>query len=188
MQADNDPVVPVTAPSQSEPLNARRRLLRGTFAAPTVLTLSSGSALANTSALRCFNNMPSDFSGSTGGVPGNFFQVHRYSLTVGSSTTSTTKLLVNAGDIRTIETNQGFAPSSLASGSKVWIDISTELEFVAGNNQVPTKDGQVVALRFEMVTGGTKPSARVVGFANATSATTGPAKVLSASCWSSFGK
>jgi hypothetical protein len=187
MQADNDTVVPVTAPSQSESLNARRRLLRGTFAAPTVLTLSSGSALANTSALRCFNNMPSDFSGSTGGVPGNFFQVHRYSLTVGSSTTSTTKLLVNAADIQTIERNQGFATSALASG-KTWIDLSTGLEFVPGSNEVPTKDGQVVALRFEMVTGGTKPSARVVGFANATSAATGPGKVLSASCWSSFGK
>ena len=180
MQADNDPVVPVTAPSQSEPLNARRRLLRGTFAAPTVLTLSSGSALANTSALRCFNNMPSDFSTSTGGIPGNFFQVNRHSLTVNS----TTKLLVNAGDIRTIESAQMFVPSTFASG-KTWIDVGTGASFDVGS-ATPLKDGKFVALRFEMVTGGAKPTARVIGLANDTLPATGAGKVLSGSCWSSF--
>lgn len=39
------------------PVSARRRLLRGTFAAPTVLTLYSGGALAQASAnLRCVVN------------------------------------------------------------------------------------------------------------------------------------
>lgn len=182
MQADNDPVIPVIAPVRSEQLNARRRLLRGTFAAPTVLTLSSGSALANTSALRCFNNMPSDFSGSASGIPGNFFQVKRHSLVVDNAT----KYLVNAKAIRDIESLQGFATSTFTSG-KTWIDVNTGADFIAGAT-VPSPDGQFVALRFEMVSGGPKPTARVIGLANATSTTLGPGKVLSASCWSSFGK
>ena len=36
--------------------NARRRLIRGAFAAPAIMTVCSGSALANSSSLRCVAN------------------------------------------------------------------------------------------------------------------------------------
>jgi hypothetical protein len=36
--------------------NARRRLIRGAFAAPAIMTVYSGSALANSSSLRCVAN------------------------------------------------------------------------------------------------------------------------------------
>lgn len=44
---------PSNAAVRPPPANARRRLLRGGFAAPAVLTLCSGSALAASSSLRC---------------------------------------------------------------------------------------------------------------------------------------
>ena len=39
--------------------NARRRLIRGAFAAPAIMTVCSGSALANSSSLRCVANQVS---------------------------------------------------------------------------------------------------------------------------------
>jgi hypothetical protein len=41
----------------ANPMNsARRKLLRGSVSVPTIMTLSSGAAMANGSTIRCFNN------------------------------------------------------------------------------------------------------------------------------------
>ena len=44
------------APTPASTLAARRRLLRGAIAAPTLMTVCTGSALANASSLRCLSN------------------------------------------------------------------------------------------------------------------------------------
>lgn len=186
MQADKDPVVPVAAPDRSTLPSARRRLLRGTFAAPTVLALSSGSALANTSSLRCFNNMPNEINDFK--PAGNFFQVDRYS--------HNGIALVDAEAIREIAKNQKFdagvfAALSASTGGSDWFAVSTLTRYSITSNdpvQVPTKDmKRSVALRFLRVGDSIPPVLSIVGLSD-NGAKFGElgGKVLSGSCWTSF--
>ena len=54
---------------------ARRRLLRGAYAVPAVLTVHTGSALAGASSLACFAKMP---TGVAIGPADNFWRVEQY--------------------------------------------------------------------------------------------------------------
>jgi hypothetical protein len=176
MQADKDPVVPVAAPDRSPAPNARRRLLRGTFAAPTVLALSSGSALANTSSLRCFDNMREGINEA----PSNFFGVQRYQHTAASGDVT---YLVKAAEI----TNEGmdkFNTSGFTAG-KDWIRVSDGANFTETTGTFAMGSGRV-ALRFENRGTQAAPVLHVTGLSNSAAAVSGTGKVLSTSCWSSF--
>jgi hypothetical protein len=185
MKSDNDPVVPVAAPHRSPKPNARRLLLRGSFAAPTVLTLSSGSALANTSSLRCFTNLPTYVAGSQP-LP-NFFQVQRWVHNqVG---------LVDAHQITFIAKAQGFdagifTVDSTVAKETVWFRVSDASRYTVPDPVAPpTKDGSSsVALRFKLVSE-TPPSLQITGLSDGAGHMSNPNmpdKVLSSSCWSSF--
>jgi hypothetical protein len=180
MQASNDPDVPLTKPDQAPQLNARRRLLRGTFAAPTLLTLSSGSALAQSSSLRCFRNMPAGLDNP----PANFFTVPRYThLASGGTTTK----VVKAADINSVGTVNGFNASTYTSG-KTWIKVSDGASFTPSSGSFAADTGKTVALRFQNFGTETAPNLRITGLAKSAASTSGPieGKVLSSSCWSSF--
>jgi hypothetical protein len=181
MQSDNDPVVALTDLNRTPRPNARRMLLRGSFAAPTVLTLSSGSALAATSSLRCFNNMPVAIVDSQ--PPSNFFQVQRWS--------HNGLQLVDAHQITQVAGAQGFDAgvfSTNQAAETVWFKVSDATVYVA-TGASPTKDGtNSVALRFERFGTDTPPKLRITGLSAGSqqSSGAGGGKVLSGSCWTSF--
>lgn len=163
---------------------ARRRLLRGTFAAPAVMTLSSGSALAASSALVCASKLPETVTDSD--IPGNYFQVQRYTATKAGSPPET-RLLVKGGDINTVASNQGFAAGSY--GSFTWINVSDGSDATAwvGTEITPTAEsGKAVALRFENTGTESAPVFTVSGLSDAAQPGVGTGKVMSASCWNSF--
>jgi hypothetical protein len=177
MKSDNDPVVALTDPNRTPRPNARRMLLRGSFAAPTVLTLSSGSALANTSSLRCFNNMPEGISG----VPENFYRVQRYTHTPTGGGDVTT--LVKAAEITSVGATK-FNTSEFTN-DKDWIRVSDGAKFTETTGDFAIGTG-FVALRFENRGSTTAPVLYVTGLANSDIITSGTGKILSHSCWSSF--
>jgi hypothetical protein len=163
-----------------KPNEARRRLVRGSFAAPAVLALSSGSALAASSSLRCFDNSP---NGVDAPDSKNVFKVQRWTVTVGTTTTK----LVKGADITTEGVLRGFSTSTYV-GSKVWIDVATGLQFVV-TTPAPTIESsplKQVALRLVNVGTPTAPSFSVNGLARSSSSTSGAGKVMWGSCWSSF--
>lgn len=160
------------------PQQARRRLLRGSFAAPTVLAISSGSALAASSALRCFNNAPAGVDAP----PENFFRVQRYSI----KESGTTIKVVKASDIMSLAILWGFDGAWYTSG-KTLIDIRYGND-VKENGTLAADSGAFVSLRFDNVGTDTLPSFRVTGLAESSTvySGSGSAKVMTGSCWSSF--
>ncbi len=156
--------------------SARRRLLRGALAVPAVMTLSSGSALAESSALKCASKLP---DGVAVGPLDNFFRVQRYALTVGTET----RYLVNRGDINFVATAQGFSAGTYGTGD-LWILVAngTGQDSWVGTNTPSPETGTFVALRFTNV--GT--SFTVTGLSEDSTPSSGTGKVMSGSCWSSF--
>ena len=69
----------ITGEKYGEVASARRRLIRGTFAAPAVLALYSGSALAVTSNLRCLANGMSPQPSPVVGTADSYIRVELYS-------------------------------------------------------------------------------------------------------------
>jgi len=152
--------------------NARRRLLRGSFAAPSVLALSSGSALAASSSLRCFNNAPNGVNDP----PANYFGVQRY--------TSSDVKVVEAVDITNLGTLKGFT-TNVYVGSKIWIKVIDGSGFIP--TEKPKKDkGLSVALRLTNVGTDAAPVFSVSGLSLTATGVSGSGKVMTGSCWSSF--
>jgi hypothetical protein len=182
MKPGNDPVVPVTDPDRNPRPNARRMLLRGSFAAPTLLTLSSGSALAAASSLQCFNKLPSAITDPQ--PPANFFQVQRYS--------HDGNKLVDARQITDVASAQGFEAGVFQTNQPlgtVWFDVTNISMPYVVSGAAPTADASnSVALRFNNVGTDEAPILRITGLSSGLSQSSGQenGKVLSSSCWSSF--
>lgn len=152
--------------------NARRRLLRGSFAAPSVLALSSGSALAASSSLRCFNNAP----GGVNNPPANYFGVQRY-------TSGGVKVVMGA-DITSLGILKGFTTNAYV-GVKTWIKVIDGSSFAPPS--APTADaGFSVALRLTNVGTDAAPVFSVTGLSLDANMVSGSGKVMTGSCWSSF--
>jgi hypothetical protein len=153
---------------------ARRRLLRGSFAVPTVVALSSGSALAQSSSLNCFGKLPQGVESP----PENVFRVQRFTYVVGGVPTQ----LVKASDISNLADAQGFDARRYVYG-KTYINVATGLDFpIAGG--AFTTDTNFVSLRFTIVgTGAAALDFKVSGLANSASALTGIGNVMTGSCW-----
>jgi hypothetical protein len=159
--------------------SARRRMLRGTFAVPTVLTLSSGSALAATSSLRCFDNSPKGVDAP----PQNYFRVQRYKYFKGGITTYLVKVL----DITNLSTVNGFSATEYVSGKGDWIKVADGSAFPVGSGgQGPDAETVYVALRFENYGTDALPAFKVTGLATSSLDTSGFGKVLTHSCWASI--
>lgn len=161
----------------NEPVSARRRLLRGSFAVPAVLTLGSGSALANASTIRCFNNAPSADDPDSRSMLG----VQRYSLTSGQTTT----IFVKRTELAAV---QGFANSAFLSLSSnaPWILLDGTGYTPTGNDQIPQPvPGKTVGLRFTYNPGaGAGQKFSLAGLTTGASSG-GSGKVMYQSCWTS---
>lgn len=173
--------VEARTPESTPVVTARRRLLRGSFAAPTVLTLCSGSALAASSALRCFSNAPAGVAAST--VPDNIWRVARYRTRVNGVTFQ----VFSGSDIRRLE---GANAPRLALGrfeSGKWYRAETGAETAVGSGSAnaPARDGVLLALRLGVVDPtALKPQFVVLGVA-AGNSPAGPGKIMTTSCWTS---
>lgn len=178
MKSDNDPVVALTDPNRTPRPNARRMLLRGSFAAPTVLTLSSGSALANTSSLRCFNSMPSGIDAP----PHNYLRVKRYKLAVDN----VVHHLVNADEIKVEAIAKGFDARDFTEGKGTWINAKDGLKFETAATPTENVQKPWVALRFETHEANGLVTLRVTGLSRSAQNVTGTGVVVTTSCWSSF--
>jgi hypothetical protein len=178
MQSDNDPVVALTDPNRTPRPNARRMLLRGSFAVPTVLTLSSGSALANTSSLRCFNSMPTGIDAP----PHNYFRVKRYKHDVAG----VVHPLVNAEEIILEARAKGFDARDFTYGKGMWINARDGLKFTTSVKPTENANNPWVALRFESHEANGSLTLRVTGLSRSAQNVTGTGRVLTSSCWSSF--
>jgi hypothetical protein len=156
---------------------ARRRLLRGSFGVPTVLALSSGSALANTSAMRCYVNGPTYVPNP---VPANYFRVPLYRANVQSTET----FLVLGADIRAFNSTRLDAATYANRGERIRVSDGTAIQQSSNPQRV---DGAFVVLRLDYVTppGGVS-FWQVTGLALDQTIANGPGRVMTASCWTSF--
>ena len=187
MNANRNELESTAGESLHQRASARRRLLRGTFAVPTVLTLSSGSALAATSSLRCFANAPL----AVDSPPSNYFRVQRF---IGKLGTETTMAVVKGSEISGLAATNGFLAGAFAATTtaEIWFRVSDGFKVNPSGNDAssgPKTDGTYVALRLDR-TGGTDaaPVFTVTGLAGSSVAYFGPvtARVMTHSCWASI--
>jgi hypothetical protein len=172
MKSDPETGHPLNHEKVGLQVTARRRLLRGTFAAPSVLALSSGSALAASSSLRCFNNAPAGVNNP----PANYFTVQRY--------ISTGQKVVKASDITNLGILKGFSTSAYV-GTKTWIKVTDGSEFTP-SGEPALNPGVLVALRLSNVGTDAAPVFSVTGLALDATVVSGAGNVMTTSCWSSF--
>lgn len=160
-------------------VSARRRLIRGAFSVPAVLTVATGSAMATTSPTVCAARLP---TGVSVGTNDTYFRVQRYTALVGTSHVP----VVRAQDIRNRVGPHGIDTSWC--GTKDWIRVSDAAAVTPNANTVPTSDGSsaFVALRFTNHGTDKVPVFRVSGLSTGLTTGTGSGGLLTGSCWSSF--
>lgn len=167
--------------------SARRRLLRGTFAVPTVMTLQSGSALAATSTLRCFGNMPLGAAPAPLTSPDNVWRIRRYTTKIPGGS----EIKVFSGsEIKKIESAMAgkLLPSKFAVDK--WYLVSnvlsgqTETSVGTGSGVAPQKDGVLLALRVVSSGDDVVPKFTIVGVA-LDGYPGGDARIMTGSCWGS---
>jgi hypothetical protein len=177
-------------------VSARRRLIRGTFAAPAVVALHSGSAFANVSSLRCvnfqvdhpvyppFQTTPSD----------TYIRVQLWSVRKSSGSTPENQIrwFIKGSDVDAIRLNKASINNFFMASSNEWweFDKSTyqlkgsklstpQPAYSASDIGVINHDGGWVAVRINAST----TDVSIVGVVE--SGKTGGSAVLY-SCWSSF--
>jgi hypothetical protein len=171
-----------------EVVSARRRLIRGTFAAPALLALHSGSAIAGASSnLRCLEIGAQP----TAVVPAGTDTIVRVALyKPGSASSGGPERYLKGADVYSvyaIATRVGVSSSFLPSGS-YWRQVTVTNGLVTlGAPSLDAPSGQMspageyIALRF--APGATTP-VEVVGVIDGNSSTLGSA--ASIACWNSF--
>lgn len=160
-------------PTPDAKTRARRRLLRGSFAVPAVLTLASGSALAAKSAT-CLAKATSKTSTApliTGTPSDTFLRVRLEQYTE----SSTTKYAVTRSSFGSIPVD-----SSFWSATTTWQQFDKDNNQVIGSQQTGSIPGgssttnYYVALRLNA-------SGKIVGLG-----TSGGGSVVGSSCWTSM--
>jgi hypothetical protein len=155
---------------------ARRRLLRGSFAAPAVLSLSSGSVFAYS--VNCLAKAPQSVDVPTSGP----FSVERYSVKINN----TWYKVVKAADISSKATIHGYQAANFVSG-KTWINVATGSDLTMPTGIRPNKDSyRFVALRFKNIGSDLQPVYGVTGLGQSTSVTSGEGNIMYESCWNSI--
>lgn len=173
MTIQNDPDSRVTS--------ARRRLLRGSLSVPTVLTLSSGAALANGSTIRCFNN-------ATGLVDPGAISVRglqRYKKVI----SGTTYYYVKRAELDSRAAADGFSTNTsfvTTSNSAAYIKVHNGQGHDGTGVEVDT--GKFVGMRFNYIS--TNPTGQrfaITGLfvGSGTGQYSGSGNVMYASCWTS---
>lgn len=152
--------------------SARRRLIRGAFAAPAALTLCSGSAFAQASSQRCIANQV------TGEGP-QFPQVGpadtwvRVSVWVHQNGTGPQTRLVSGTRVSQV---QGSAGNSFIRPGQ-WKEIARPFNDFIPRGSRPTETREFVALLVDA-------EGVIVGISDGT--TVGGASAIAKSCWTSF--
>lgn len=159
--------------------SARRRLLRGGALVPVVTTLTSGSAFAASSTLRCFRNAPTGIAVTT--VPDNIWRVRRYETRLGFVT-----LRVFAGsDIKSVESANGGQLIASRFAATKWYRADNGQETLVGSGAgAPKADGGLLALRLVSNDDPLAPRFQIVGVATGPYPV-GPGQIMSMSCWGS---
>ena len=162
---------PVETPNSH--LAARRKLVRGVFAAPAIMTVCSGNAFANTSNLRCLAKNVSDGTNASPKVGGldtwTRVQLHK---------AKNGKYYVSGSHVRSVFVNSNSVYPSVGS----WLEINVTTGAAEGS--VTTNEPNTPSLNY------TNPQyviLRFDGAGNVTGAgTAGVGANVGASCWNSF--
>ena len=161
---------PVETPNSH--LAARRKLVRGVFAAPAIMTVCSGNAFANTSNLRCLArnvSHPTDATPKVGGLDTwTRVQLHQ----------SGTSYYVSGTHVQSVFTQSDSWYPAVGS----WLQIDPTTGNAIGSVTTSTPSGPVlnytnpkyVVVRFDA-------AGKVTGVGNA-----GSGANVGASCWNSF--
>ena len=166
--------------------SARRRLLKGAFAAPAVLALHSGSALANTSSAQCvINQIDNPISPALTNSTDNYVRVRLWTLRKNAGFAEI-RYFVRGSDLTALGTNvvneylppgswRQFSPAAPATQ---FAPISVTPVWSSSIQGILAQDGPYVAVRFEA----DSMNAYVVGVVGPD--TRGSA--VTGSCWGSF--
>ncbi len=165
-------------------VSARRRLLRGTFAVPAVMTLTSGSALATTS-LTCVQklNLPGK-SITVGAAPNGTLWIRVPVWQKRHSTDRFTRF-VSGGDIASLLPRGTYLPT----GSWQCVSITgTTLGYTIGSTYTTSEANAISSIAMTKVANTfvavrIDATGKVVGVEPNSTA----ASAMSASCWTSFG-
>jgi hypothetical protein len=166
----------VNSDSTEVPLkdSARRRLVRGAFAAPAVLTLCSGSALAAASNERCLANKVTQGQATflSGPVDGTWLRVQRYMTSDGKTTT----YYINGNDVVGLTAGKANLTTYLKAGE--YQNISQAPYGKCAKPAGVKADGNnFVAVRVDA-------SGNIQGWAG--DGTTAGTSAVPGSCWASF--
>jgi hypothetical protein len=163
-------------------VGARRRLIRGTFAAPAVLALHSGSAMAMTSNLRCVYNQVSTGSLSSSG---NVVRTQLYGLSNGGGQT---RWYLSGSDIDGLRMGKSSVYNKfLSAGQWQQFDpataklVGSPLNYKPtwGSGSLPTNpNGSYVAIRIDA----SDTEAGIVGVIDGNT----PGSTVAGTCWASF--
>ena len=161
---------PVESPKPH--LAARRKLIRGVFAAPAIMTVCSGNAFANTSNLRCLARNVTDLTNATPKVGGldtwTRVQMHQSGTAYYVSGTHVSSVFVNSNSVYP------------AVGS--WLQIDGTTGAAIGSVTTSTPSNPILNY--------TSPKYAIVRFDGAGNVTgvgtAGAGYNVGASCWNSF--
>ena len=164
-------------------VSARRRLIKGAFSAPAIMTLYSGSVFATTSsAARCIKNK---VTGTTPEFPASpaaatWLRVQRYKL-LKTGTTSTYYYYVKGADVVALQQGK-FTPLYLGTGDYQKVTGTTTVTIVgasptSGTNTLEKDTGNFVAVRVDQ-------DGKIVGIVG--SGATTSTSAVAQTCWASF--
>ena len=165
--------------------SARRRLIRGAFAAPAVMTLYSGSAFAASSqAARCITNMVKDAEFPVSPAQSTWLRVQRFRLLQDgtSGLNSVFQYYVRGQDIVALQEGK-FSGLYLNSTQFQKITNDTTAPIIvnasptSGNNNLQIDTGNFVAVRVDS-------QGKIVGIVG--SGNTSNSSAVAQTCWSSF--
>lgn len=172
-------------------VTARRRLVQGMFAAPAVLTLHSGSALANASTGTCMAKLINDpvypEPGYSAEPSSTYVRVQLWTLRP-SPNSSSVAHFIKGDDITSIAYEHPYVTNGFLQPG-FWLEFdpannsaigtATSVTPSQGANSILAHDGGYVALRFD----GAGQEFTIIGVVGAGE---GGGSVISGSCWSSF--
>lgn len=173
-----------TEPTSQQPLQAsRRRLLRGSFSAPAVLTLYSGSALATTSNMRCLankNQSPSaepvitSSTAPTSG-PGTYLRVRLYKWSDGTNTYH----YLRANELVGLPLGAGVTWPGTGTAYRFSISGNSLTTTLINTNSTPTFSQLVAADKYAALR--VNSTGQVVGIG-----VSGGGSAMPSTCWTSF--
>ena len=181
---------PLNPPTEETVRSARRRLVRGAFAAPAVLALYSGSAAAMASNLRCVNNQvgpgQKHFNVPPVATQDRFVRVRLWSLRHDGEV----RWFLRGNDFAALTLGRSSVGNTFLTSGEWWqfdpagqqlvgLKLNAEPRWSGHNNGTLAHDGQWVAVRIDA----TSQGAGIVGVVDKTNFT---GSAVSGLCWASF--